>query len=71
MENYLESIADLLEVESVELTDSLESFDVWDSLTILSIIAYCDSDFDVQFSSDEIEGADTVQGLKDLIQSRM
>ncbi|MHA7943513.1 phosphopantetheine-binding protein [Formosa sp. 3Alg 14/1] len=70
MENYLESIADLLEVESVALTDSFESFDVWDSLTILSIIAYCDSDFDVQFSSDEIEAAETVQGLKDLIESR-
>ena len=71
MENYISSISEILEVESVELTDELESFEVWDSLTVLSIIAFCDSDYNVALSADEIDNSGTIQGLKDLIESKM
>jgi acyl carrier protein len=40
MENYLASMAELLEVESVSPNDVLADFDCWDSLTVLSIIVY-------------------------------
>jgi acyl carrier protein len=71
MENFISSISEILEVESVELTDELESFEAWDSLTVLSIIAFCDSDYSVALSADEIDNSGTIQGLKALIESKM
>ncbi|WP_343486604.1 acyl carrier protein [Allomuricauda sp. d1] len=64
-------MAELLEVDSIELSDELQSFDAWDSLTILSIIAFCDSEYDVALSAEEIEGSGTVLGLQKLIESKM
>ena len=70
MENFIPSISEILEVDSVELSDELESFDAWDSLTVLSIIAFCDSDYGVALSADEIDNSGTIQGLKELIESK-
>lgn len=71
MENFIESISEILEEETVELSDELESFEAWDSLTILSIIAICDSEYGVALSGDEIEGSGTILGLRELIESKM
>lgn len=71
MENFESSIAELLEEESIELSDELQSFDAWDSLTILSIIAFCDSEYNVPLSAEEVDDSGTVQGLKRLIEGKM
>ena len=70
MEDFLSLIAEILEVETVELSDELQSFEVWDSLTILSIIAICDEEYNVSLSAEEIENSDTVLGLRELIESK-
>lgn len=67
MENFELTIAEILEVESVSLEDSLSSFDAWDSLTVLSIIAYCDEEYNVVLSAEEINNSETINGLKELI----
>lgn len=71
MEDFENALAEMLEVDSVTLEDDLSSFDVWDSLTILSIIAYCDSEFKVALSTDEINDSSTIGGLKELVKSKM
>lgn len=71
MDNFETSIAELLEEESVELSDELESFDAWDSLTILSIIAFCDSEYNVPLSAEEINDSKTIAGLKNLIENKI
>ena len=71
MENFELTIAEILEVESVNLEDSLSSFDAWDSLTILSIIAYCDEEYKVVLSAEEVEGSETINGLKELIKIKL
>ena len=71
MDNFNETIAEILEVESVELDNELASFDAWDSLTVLSIIAFCDSDYGVALSAEEVDGAETILGLKTLIEAKM
>lgn len=71
MEDFISLIAEYLEEETVELGDELQSFDAWDSLTILSIIAFCDSEYNAQLSAEEIDGSGTVLGLKELIKSKM
>jgi len=71
MENFIEAISEILEEETVELNNELESFEAWDSLTVLSIIAICDSDYGVALSAEEIESSGTILGLRELIESKM
>ena len=71
MEKFETSIAEILEVDKITLDDELESFDTWDSLTILSIIAICESEYKVVVSAEEIDNSETINGLKELIKSKM
>ena len=71
MENYDSLITEILEVDSVSMDDELESFDAWDSLTVLSVIAICSSEYNVTLSAEEVENSETIGGLKELVQSKM
>jgi acyl carrier protein len=71
MKNFESSISELLEVDSIEMNDELASFDCWDSLTILSIIAFSSDEYNVTLSADEINNAKTISGLKKLIENKM
>jgi acyl carrier protein len=71
MENFNEAIAEIFEEESIELNNELASFDAWDSLTILSIIAFCYSDYGVSLSAEEVSNSGTVLDLKTLVESKM
>jgi acyl carrier protein len=71
MEDFESSMAEILEVDHIELTDELESFDTWDSLTILSIIAFCEEKYNVALSAIELEDSKTICGLKELIKSKI
>lgn len=70
MENYLEQMAELLEEDQVQLDDELASYEAWDSLTVLSVIAFADENYGVTISAAEINSAKTVGGLKQLIESK-
>lgn len=70
MENFLEQIAELLEVDVVNEADELKSFEAWDSLTILSIIAMANENYGVVLNAAEINGANTIAGLWSLIESK-
>jgi acyl carrier protein len=70
METFLNQIAELLEVDSVKVQDEITSFDAWDSLTSLSIIAFADDEYSVTISAQEILNAKTLEGLYQLIQSK-
>ena len=71
MEDFISLIAEILEEESVELSDELDSFEAWDSLTVLSIIAFCDSEYNAPLSAEEIDNSGTILGLRELIESKM
>lgn len=66
-EELLEKIAEILEEETVSETDELESFDEWDSLTTLSLIAMADSDYSVTLSNKKVENFVTVKDVIDYI----
>ena len=71
MNNFNEDLAELLEVDDINPTDRLESFESWDSLTILSIIAYTDDKFNIVLSAQDVTVSETVEGLYNLIKSRI
>jgi acyl carrier protein len=67
MEEFLEKMAELLEVDTVQLTDIIVDFDAWDSLTTLSIIALADEEYEVSLTNKEIVEAQTIEGLYNFI----
>jgi acyl carrier protein len=71
MENFEEGIAELLEVDNVNMNDELDSFECWDSLTLLSIIAFTSENYDVTLSNTDVIDSKTVGGLKELIRGKM
>ena len=71
MEKFETTISDLLEVNNVNLDDELNSFDAWDSLTILGIISFLLDEYKLELSSDEIEECLTIGGLKELVLSKV
>lgn len=52
-----------LEDETVTLTDHFASYDTWDSLGRLSLIALIDEHFDLQLSDDEFNSFETIEDL--------
>ena len=66
-EQLLDKLAEILEVEQVSLNDELDSYDEWDSLTALSIIALADSDYDKKLTNDIIKEFKTINDLVSFI----
>jgi acyl carrier protein len=71
MENFDSLIAEILEVDDIKPGDKLTSFECWDSLTLLSIIALSDQNYGVNLTAADVMNADTISGLKELIKNRM
>ena len=63
-------IADILEVDSVADSDELENFVAWDSLAILSLLAYVDTKYNVQLHNNDLAIVKTLADLKKLIESK-
>jgi acyl carrier protein len=67
MEEICAKLADILQVDDVKPTDVLASFEEWDSLSVLSVVAMVDADYGVTLSAPELAGVSTAQGLAELI----
>lgn len=67
MEKMKEQLAELLEVDEVKDSDVLEDFECWDSLTILSIIAWASENCGKTLLAKDINKAKTVGGLLALL----
>lgn len=70
MQNFESTIAEILEVDSVQPEQKLESFECWDSLTRLSIIATADTNYKANITAQEVIEAGTIGGLKKLIEKK-
>lgn len=67
MEDLKKKLAVILEVDAVDENQLLESFDCWDSLTILSIIATASKDYGKELNYDQIRNSKNIKGLTELI----
>jgi acyl carrier protein len=63
-------MSEIMEVDNLNATDVLSSFEAWDSLTTLSIIALSDSEYNVSLTNLEIANSITIEGLYKLILSK-
>ena len=70
MDTLYAKLAGILEVESVQPDDVLSSFDTWDSLTRLSILALLDSSYGVNLASSDFKTMNTIADLVAAVQAR-
>ena len=54
MEELLEKLADILEVEEVDVNKKFTDYEEWDSLCGLSVIAMLDSDYKMTMKNKDI-----------------
>lgn len=67
MDALKQTIADVLEVESVSDSDILRDFSLWDSLASLSIQALIEERYGCVLSSEQLASAETVGDLAHLV----
>jgi acyl carrier protein len=66
MNKFLEHIIELFEntpKDQISLDSKFKSFDEWDSLMALSLIALFDSEYNVKLTGDQIRAANTLEDL--------
>ncbi len=71
MDDFYQRMAEILEVDKVGPDDRIASFDNWDSLGVLSILALADSVYGVTVTGEEIARMNTVGELEKLIDTKM
>lgn len=67
MDEFLAEMAEILEEDAVNPSDELTSFESWDSLAGLSVAALADSSFGVNLTAQEMNSAETIEDLYNLI----
>jgi acyl carrier protein len=63
MEKFKEKLIDIFEVSSISNSDVIKDFDTWDSLTLLSLIAAVDSEFNLQLNASLFDQVTTIGEL--------
>ena len=70
MNDFLNRIAEILEVESVNECDDLKAYPQWDSLAVLSVIAMLDASYGVNLRAADIQQTGSAGELWKVVQSR-
>ena len=70
MEEFLQRLAEILEVDEVQGSSVLQDFAEWDSLSALSVIAMIDAGYGVQLAANDLRNLGTAQGLYDVVLTR-
>jgi len=67
---FYQKLAEILDVEEVKPEDVLKSFDVWDSLAILSVLAMADAKYGVSIKAEEIRSIVSAEDLARLVEAK-
>jgi acyl carrier protein len=70
MNDFLLEMAKILEADQVKGEDALRDFDLWDSLTVLAVLAFVDESYSVNISALEMAEIETIDDLHALIVSK-
>jgi acyl carrier protein len=70
MDDIYAKLAEILEVERVSPDDILSSFEYWDSLTVLSILAMLDAGYGANLTAGELRQMTRAADLADVVEER-
>ena len=54
MEDLIKKLEEILETNNIDLSKKFDEYEVWDSLTSLSIIAMLDSDYNITATNKQL-----------------
>lgn len=63
MEDLKTKLAEILEVDDLDITKKFTDYEEWDSLAGLSILAMLDSDYNTTMSGKEIAAFDSIEAF--------
>ena len=70
MEELVLKLAEILEVDELDLSKKFSDYDEWDSLAGLSILAMLDSDYNTTMSGKDIAAFDSIEAFCKEVLSR-
>lgn len=70
MERFYERLAEILEEDTIKPDDVLSSFEQWDSLTALSVVAMIEENYGVNVSAEDLAKASTASSLEAMVAAR-
>ena len=70
MKDLYEKLAQILDVPEVKGEDLLREFEEWDSITVLSVMTMCDTNFGVALTAEDMASVGTAGDLALLITRR-
>ncbi len=71
MEELIQKLADILEVDELDINKKFTDYEDWNSLVALSVIAMIDEEYDVTLKGNDITGAKTIEDLFNTVQSKL
>ena len=63
MEELVSKLAEILEVDDLDVTKKFSDYEEWDSLAALTIIALLDSDYNLAMTGKEILAFDSIESF--------
>ena len=70
MENFVEQMIEIFEVDSISPSDVLRDLELWDSLSVISLLAVMDEMFGINVEATELADVVTVSDLFSFIEQR-
>ena len=68
MEELIQKLAEILDVESLDISKKFTDYEEWDSLTALTIIALLDSDYEIAMKMSELREYESIDAFcKDVL----
>lgn len=61
MEELVAKLAEILEVEDLDVKKKFADYDEWDSLSALSVLAMLDSDYHCQMKNVDLAGFESIE----------
>ncbi|HAV12190.1 MAG TPA: acyl carrier protein [Opitutae bacterium] len=69
IEDFEEAVEDV-EVGTLSPSTNYRQLEQWDSLSVLTVIAMVDADYDVRLKADDLKGCESLEALFAHIQSK-
>ena len=63
MEELVTKLADILEVDNLDVTKKFTDYEEWDSLTALTIIAMLDSDYHIAMKGSDLREFPSIEAF--------
>lgn len=70
VEKLIEQMIEIFEVDSISPDDVLRTYDLWDSLSVISLVAAVDEDYGVTLDADDLTDIVTASDLFAFVEAR-